>query len=107
MKEESQNKNGQYDISEHIVNEFVISSKVCSHCRQEKSLSEFRKGSGKGNCKNYCKPCDDMKSHQNYEKNKAKRKSQIKFWQDKNRQKLNDAIKMEEDKQKQKGGFDL
>ena len=75
-----------------------ITSKVCSHCRTEKPLSDFRKGSGKGKRKNYCKPCDDMKSHQNYEKNKAKRKAQIKAWNDSNRKKLSEFAHSSVDK---------
>jgi hypothetical protein len=71
----------------------VLTSKICSHCRQEKPLTEFRKGSGKGHKKNYCKPCDNMKSHQNYEKNKERRRKQIKEWNEKNRKKLSKYAK--------------
>ena len=64
--------------------------KVCSLCKDSKPLSEFRKGKGKFQRKNYCKPCDDKKAHETYERNKDKRKSQIRAWNDANREKLNE-----------------
>lgn len=68
-------------------------NKVCSKCKKEKNLSEFRKGRGKLNKKNYCIPCDDAYNKELYEKNKEFRKLQVQEWNDENPDKIKQYAK--------------
>jgi len=50
-----------------------MKTKVCTRCRQEKSLSEFYKAKGgKGGLCSFCKSCNSKKHKKWYEKNKIK-----------------------------------
>jgi hypothetical protein len=64
-------------------------TKICSSCRAEKSLEEFRLNKkGKFGRKAYCRPCDDKASKENYLKNQQKRLREIKEWNARNPDKV-------------------
>jgi hypothetical protein len=68
-------------ILQAIENSLLLSSKICSRCRIEKDLNDFRKcpvGTFGRNC--YCKLCQNIISREHYQKNKAKRLEQVKKW---------------------------
>ena len=76
----------------------TLETKICSKCKLEKNLSEFRKGRGKSNRKNYCKPCDDTYNKALYEKNKEFRKLQVTEWNEENPEKVKQYSKTWRDK---------
>ena len=71
-----------------IENHLLISFKICSNCRKEKDLSEFRNcshGSGKKMC--YCKVCQNAINRAHYVKTRDKRIYQITKWNSENNKK--------------------
>ena len=65
--------------------EIIKTHKICSKCRSEKPIEEFRKcKSSKDNRINYCKICHSTNSKEKYFKNKEKRLAQIDMWQQEN-----------------------
>lgn len=63
----------------------MITTKICSKCKTEKSLDEFRnQAKGKYGKKNYCKICDDNNAKESYNKHKEYRKLQITIWNENN-----------------------
>ncbi len=68
--------------------------KVCTKCKEEKSLEDFRKQSStKDGLKYYCKECDDRTAKRYYEKNKKKIIIKVTQWQKDNPSKVRDYKK--------------
>jgi len=75
--------------------------KVCTKCKEGKSLGDFRKqGSTKDGLKYYCKECDDRTAKRYYEKNKKKIITKVTQWQKNNPSKVKDYKKSYYSKQK-------
>ena len=75
--------------------------KVCTKCKEGKSLGDFRKqGSTKDGLKYYCKECDDRTAKRYYEKNKKKIITKVTQWQKNNPRKVKDYKKSYYSKQK-------
>ena len=65
--------------------------KVCTNCRGQKPLKDFRKQSStKDGLKYYCKACDDTTAKKYYEKNKKKIITKVTEWQKDNPNKVKD-----------------
>jgi len=63
--------------------------KVCTNCREQKPLRDFRKQrSTKDGLKYYCKSCDDRTAKKYYEKNKQKIITKVTEWQKDNPDKV-------------------
>ena len=68
--------------------------KICTKCKEEKSLGDFRKQSStKDGLKYYCKECDDITAKKYYEKNKKKIITKVTQWQKDNPSKVKDYKK--------------
>ena len=68
--------------------------KVCTKCKEEKSLRDFRKQSStKDGLKYYCKECDDRTAKRYYEENKKKIITKVTQWQKDNPDKVKDYKK--------------
>jgi predicted methyltransferase len=68
--------------------------KICTKCKEEKSLGDFRKQSStKDGLKYYCKECDDKTAKRYYEKNKKKIITKVTQWQKDNPDKVKDYKK--------------
>lgn len=64
-------------------------TKVCSKCRQEKTLDCFGKKSN--GLKSWCKPCENARTKKWYEKNKEQRNIKARKWAAENKDKVNAA----------------
>ena len=68
-----------------LVSEFI---KLCPHCKEEKTFSEFGKDkSKKTGLTSYCKPCASLNRAKNYKKNPQEEKTKLKSYYIKNKQK--------------------
>ena len=68
--------------------------KICTKCKEEKSLGDFRKQSStKDGLKYYCKKCDNRIAKKYYEKNKGKIVNNVKQWQKDNPNKVKEYKK--------------
>ena len=64
-------------------------SKLCTTCREEKKLSDFRKQSSTRDAYKYtCKSCDSEKARTRYNLKKEKIKKTVKNWQESNPEKV-------------------
>ncbi len=64
-------------------------TKICSKCKQEKNLEEFRnQKKGKFGKKNYCRICDDENARALYLKNQLFRTLQVEQWNRENPDKV-------------------
>ena len=69
-------------------------TKICSKCKQEKELKEFRNQfKGKYHKKNYCIICDNENAKELYLKNKDFRILQIEEWNQNHPEKLKEYQK--------------
>ncbi len=67
----------------------IIQTKICSKCKNEKELKDFRpQEKGKFGVNGYCIPCHDENSRLNYEKQKNKRIAQVTEWNKKHPENL-------------------
>ena len=74
-------------------------TKICSKCKIEKPISEFRKQTAaKSGLHPFCSVCHSISSKKSFEKNREKLREQAKIWYAENREKL---IKSPRDKNKQ------
>jgi len=65
--------------------EIIPDSKICSRCKQEKPIYQFRKSqTGKYGYHNMCKICHSLDSKEKYIKNREIRLVQIDLWQQEN-----------------------
>tara|TARA_R100000234_G_scaffold115481_1_gene91542 strand:+ start:625 stop:891 length:267 start_codon:yes stop_codon:yes gene_type:complete len=63
--------------------------KICTKCKEAKSLDCFRKQSStKDGLKYYCKDCDNKTAKSYYQKNKGKIVDKVKEWQKNNPEKV-------------------
>jgi hypothetical protein len=63
----------------------ISRTKLCSKCKKEKPLAEFRNQTkGKYGKKNYCIICDDENARKLYEKNREYKKLQSSVWNQNN-----------------------
>jgi hypothetical protein len=68
-------------ILQQIENSLLLTSKICSCCKKEKDLNEFRKSkSGTFGRMGYCVDCQDAKSNKYYLEGRKKRLEQVKEW---------------------------
>ena len=83
----------------------IINMKICTKCKEEKSLEDFRKQSStKDGLKYYCKECDDRTAKKYYERNKNKIISKVTQWQKENPDKVKSYKKSYYGKNKQSSG---
>ncbi len=76
--------------------------KICTKCKEEKPLGDFRKQSStKDGLKYYCKECDNRIAKKYYEKNKGKIVNNVKQWQKDNPNKVKEYKKSYYGKSKQ------
>lgn len=79
--------------------------KICTKCKEEKSLGHFRKQSStKDGLKYYCKECDDITAKRYYEENKKKIIGKVTEWQKDNPDKVRSYKKSYYGKNKQPNG---
>ncbi len=68
--------------------------KICTKCKEQKPLGDFRKQSStKDGLKYYCKECDDKTAKRYYEKNKKKIITKVTQWKKDNPDKVKDYKK--------------
>lgn len=67
--------------------------KTCCTCKEEKLLTQFRKGRGKFGKINYCKPCHNEYSKKNYEGRRGSYIENQKKWNTANPEKCDAAVK--------------
>lgn len=65
-----------------------IITKKCTLCGMEKPLSEFKKGDAKYGTSSHCRPCDSVKGHEYYVKNKEKLNITRWLYKENNREKI-------------------
>ena len=81
--------------------------KVCTKCKELKSLSEFRKQSRtKDGHKYVCRPCDSAAARDRYSDKKKTYIKLVKEWQSKNKDKVKDYKKKYYKKTKEKNTID-
>lgn len=71
-----------------LASDYTKSTKLCPHCKEEKSFSEFGADkSKKYGVTSYCKPCSSSNRLKNYQKNPEKQKNKLKTYYKINKQK--------------------
>lgn len=72
-------------ILNEVENNSLVTTKICSKCREEKDLNEFRRSnSGTYGRVCYCKVCQNKINKALYIANREKRLKQVKEWNNKN-----------------------
>jgi len=89
------------------MNELITNTqKVCSKCKVEKPLEQFRKcKSNRDGFMNFCRECHSLDSKEKYAKNKELRLAQIDTWQQENPHKIdkyNSKYRAKQKKEKRK-----